>query len=118
ASVPIIELLDSPPKDTFLPLDLETEDQDAPLMKSSRKKSIARKRTLPSPSKPKSDALSFDEDDPEAELKRADLMVLYELVLDKYKIERPTGIGLGFWMDLRTLITFREERDASIIWDD
>nr|GFA32108.1 hypothetical protein [Tanacetum cinerariifolium] len=35
-----------------------------------RKKSIARKRTLPSPSKPTSDALPFDEDDPEAEFKR------------------------------------------------
>nr|GEU85521.1 synaptobrevin, longin-like domain protein [Tanacetum cinerariifolium] len=70
ASVPIIELLDSPPKDTSLPLDPEIEEQDVPLRKSSRKKSIARKRTLPSPSKPKSDALSFDEDDPEAEFKR------------------------------------------------
>nr|GFD24727.1 hypothetical protein [Tanacetum cinerariifolium] len=49
---------------------------------------------------------------------RADLMVLYGLVLDKYKTERATGIGLGLWMDLRTLITAREERDASIIWDD
>nr|GFC85217.1 hypothetical protein [Tanacetum cinerariifolium] len=48
ASVPIIELLDSPPKDTFLSLDSETEEQDEPLRKSSRKKSIARKRTLPS----------------------------------------------------------------------
>nr|GFA33186.1 aminoacyl-tRNA synthetase, class 1a, anticodon-binding [Tanacetum cinerariifolium] len=49
---------------------------------------------------------------------RADLMVLYGLVLDKYKTERATGIGLGLWMDLRILITYREERDASIIWDD
>nr|GEW51696.1 putative ribonuclease H-like domain-containing protein [Tanacetum cinerariifolium] len=84
---------------------------DAPLRKSSRKKSIARKRTLPSPSQPKPNALPFDEDDPKAELKRADgtvkrfstlrelmywvgradLMVLYDLVLDKYKIERATG---------------------------
>nr|GEU85522.1 hypothetical protein [Tanacetum cinerariifolium] len=181
ASVLIIELLDSPSKDTFLPLDPETEEQDAPLRKSSRKKSIARKRTLPSPSKPKSDALPFDEDDPEAEFKRylrqasdndepaepvslalvfdittweiiptefgrdeihvitradgtvkwfstlrelmywagrTDLIVLYGLVLDKYKTERATCIGLGLWMDLRTLITAREERDASIIWDD
>nr|GFA34581.1 xylulose kinase-1 [Tanacetum cinerariifolium] len=38
ASVPIIELLESPPKDTSLPLDPETEEQDAPLRKSSRKK--------------------------------------------------------------------------------
>nr|GFB00524.1 hypothetical protein [Tanacetum cinerariifolium] len=150
ASVPIIELLDSPLKDTSLPLDSETKEQDAPLRKSSRKKSITRKRTLPSPSKPKSDALSFNEDDPKAEFKRylrqasdddepaepislalisdittreiipieADLMVLYGLVSDKYKTERATGIGLGLWMDLRTLITAREERDASIIWDD
>nr|GEZ16374.1 hypothetical protein [Tanacetum cinerariifolium] len=181
ASVPIIELLDSPPKDTSLPLDPKTEEQVAPLRKSSRKKSIARKRTLPSPSKPKSDALLFDEDDPETKFKRylrqasdddepakpvslalvsdittweiiptefrlgeihvitradgivkrfstmrelmywagrADLMVLYSLVSDKYKTERATGIGLGLWMDLRILITSREERDASIIWDD
>nr|GEV12769.1 putative ribonuclease H-like domain-containing protein [Tanacetum cinerariifolium] len=143
ASVPIIELLDSPPKDTSLPLDLETEDQDVPLRKSSRKKSIARRRTLPSPSKSKFDALPFDGDDPEAEFKkylrqvsdddepaepvslalvsnirRADLMVLYGMVLDKYKIERATGIGLGLWSNLRTLITAREYRDASIIWDD
>nr|GEW63939.1 hypothetical protein [Tanacetum cinerariifolium] len=181
ASVPIIELLDSPPKDTSLPLDTKTKEQDEPLSKSSRKKSIARKRTLPSPSKPKSDALPFDEDDPKAAFKRylrqasdddepvepaslalvsdittweliltefghgeihvitravgivkrfstlrelmywagkADLMVLYGLVSDKYKTERATGIGLGLWMDLRNLITAREERDASIIWDD
>nr|GEZ25855.1 ribonuclease H-like domain-containing protein [Tanacetum cinerariifolium] len=43
AYVPIIELLDSPPKDTSLPLDPETEEQDEPLRKSSRKKSIAKK---------------------------------------------------------------------------
>nr|GEW65275.1 ribonuclease H-like domain, reverse transcriptase, RNA-dependent DNA polymerase [Tanacetum cinerariifolium] len=49
---------------------------------------------------------------------RADLIVLYGMVLDKYKIERATGIGLGLWSDLRTLITAREDRDASIIWDD
>nr|GFC40046.1 hypothetical protein [Tanacetum cinerariifolium] len=49
---------------------------------------------------------------------RADLMVLYGLVSDKYKTERATGIGLGLWMDLRILITSREERDVSIIWDD
>nr|GEX01535.1 aminoacyl-tRNA synthetase, class 1a, anticodon-binding [Tanacetum cinerariifolium] len=138
ASVPVIELFDSPPKDTSLPLDPKTDDLDEPLRKSLRKKSIARKRTLPSPSKPKSAALHFDEDDPEAAFKRADgtvkrfstmrelmywagradLMVLYGLVSDKYKTERATGIGLGLWMDLRTLITAREERDASIIWDD
>nr|GEX14176.1 retrovirus-related Pol polyprotein from transposon TNT 1-94 [Tanacetum cinerariifolium] len=144
-SVLIIELLDSPPKDTSLSLDPETEEQDVPLRKSSRKKSIAKRRTLPSPSKSKSAALLFDEDDPEAEFKkylrqvsdddepaehvslslelmywagRADLMVLYGMVSDKYKIERATGIGLGLWSDLRTLITAREDRDASIIWDD
>nr|GEZ84686.1 hypothetical protein [Tanacetum cinerariifolium] len=138
ASIPIIELLNSPPKDTSLPLDPQTEEHDAPLRKSSRKKSIAKKRTLHSPSKPKSDAPPFDEDDPEAAFKRADgtvkrfstlrelmywigradLMVLYGSVSDRYKIERATGIGLGLWMDLRTLITAREEMDASIIWDD
>nr|GFC38973.1 hypothetical protein [Tanacetum cinerariifolium] len=48
---------------------------------------------------------------------RADLMVIYGLVSDKYKTERATGIGLGLWSDLRILITSREERDASIIWD-
>nr|GEW97239.1 hypothetical protein [Tanacetum cinerariifolium] len=122
-SVPVIDLFDSPPKDTSLPLDLETDELDKPLRKSSRKKSIARKKTLPSPSKPKFDALPFDEDDPEAAFKRylrqasdddepaepvslalrfstlrelmysagrADLMVLYGLVLDKYKTERAT----------------------------
>nr|GFC18603.1 hypothetical protein [Tanacetum cinerariifolium] len=120
ASVPVIELFDSPPKDTSLPLDPETDDLDEPLRKSSRKKSIARKRTLPSPSKPKSDALYFNKDNPEAAFKRfgemhviiradgtvkrfstlwelmywagrADLMVLYGLVSDKYKIKRATG---------------------------
>nr|GEY40396.1 hypothetical protein [Tanacetum cinerariifolium] len=70
ASVPIIELLDSPPKDTSLPLDPEIEEQDKPLRKSSRKKSIARKGTLPSPSKLKFDALPFDKDDPKATFKR------------------------------------------------
>nr|GFA34222.1 xylulose kinase-1 [Tanacetum cinerariifolium] len=63
-------LLDSPPKDTSLPLDPETEEQDVPLRKSSRKKSIARRRTLPSPSKLESAVLPFDEDDPEAEFKK------------------------------------------------
>nr|GFA52518.1 hypothetical protein [Tanacetum cinerariifolium] len=154
ATVLIIKLLDSPPKDTSIPLDLETEEQDVPLRKSSRKKSITRRRILPSHSKSKSAALPFDEDDPEAEFKkylrqvsddyeptepvslalvsdicmweiiptefglgeihvitkadgtvkrfstlwelmywagRANLMVLYGMVLDKYKIERATG---------------------------
>nr|GEV55163.1 putative ribonuclease H-like domain-containing protein [Tanacetum cinerariifolium] len=70
ASVPIIKLLNSPPKDTSLPLDPKTEEQDEPLRKSSRKKFIAIKRTLPGPSKPKFDALPFNEDDPEAAFKR------------------------------------------------
>nr|GEW17895.1 JmjC domain-containing protein [Tanacetum cinerariifolium] len=70
AYVLIIELLDSPPKDTSLPLDPETEEQEATLRKSSKKKSIARRRTLPSAYKPKSDALPFDEDDLEAKFKR------------------------------------------------
>nr|GEW19659.1 hypothetical protein [Tanacetum cinerariifolium] len=103
-----------------------------PLRKSLRKKSMARRRTLPRPSQSESDALPFDEDDPEAEFKkylrpvfdddepaepvsvlgRADLMVLYRMVSDKYKLERATGIGLGLWSDLRTLITVREDRDA------
>nr|GEZ17872.1 hypothetical protein [Tanacetum cinerariifolium] len=48
ASVSIIELLDSPPKDTSIPLDLKTEEQDATLRKPSRKKSIAKRRSLPS----------------------------------------------------------------------
>nr|GFD16303.1 hypothetical protein [Tanacetum cinerariifolium] len=91
ASVPIIKLLDSPPKDTSLPLDSETEEHDAPLSKSSRKKSIARKRTLPNGTIKRFSTLR--------ELMYwagvADLMVLYGLVLDKYKTERATGIGLG-----------------------
>nr|GEY61043.1 hypothetical protein [Tanacetum cinerariifolium] len=70
ASVLIIEPLDSPPKDTSLPLDPKTEEQDVHLRKSSRKKSIARRRTLPSPSKSEYAALPFDEDNPEAEFKK------------------------------------------------
>nr|GEV29635.1 hypothetical protein [Tanacetum cinerariifolium] len=121
AYVLIIKLLDSPPKDTSIPLDSETEEQDATLRKPSRKKSIARRRSLPSAYKPKSDALPFNEDDPEAEFKRYlrqasdlslsllpwfstlrelmywagrdDLMVLYGLVSDKYKTERATDIA-------------------------
>nr|GEX43735.1 putative ribonuclease H-like domain-containing protein [Tanacetum cinerariifolium] len=46
ASVPIIDLLDSPPKATSLPLDPVTAEQAVPLRKSSRKKSMARRRTL------------------------------------------------------------------------
>nr|GEV65654.1 copia protein [Tanacetum cinerariifolium] len=49
---------------------------------------------------------------------RADLMVLYGMVSDKYKLERATGIGLGLWLDLRALITAKEDKDVSIIWDD
>nr|GEY45860.1 JmjC domain-containing protein [Tanacetum cinerariifolium] len=147
-----------------------------PLRKSSRKKSMARRRTLPRPSPSESAALLFDEDDPEAEFKQylrqvfddnepaepvslslvfdirtweiiptefglgkihvitradgtvkrfttlrelmywvgqADLMVLYGMVSDKYKLEIAIGIGLGLWSDLRTLITAREDRDVS-----
>nr|GEW17594.1 hypothetical protein [Tanacetum cinerariifolium] len=164
AFVPIIDLLDSPSKATSLPLDPETAEQVVPLRKSSRKKSMARRRTLPRPSQSKSDALPFDEDDPEAEFKkylrpvsdddepaepvslslvsnihtweifptefglgeihvitradgtvkrfstlrelmywegRADLMVLYGMVSDKYKLKRATGIGLGLWINGR-----------------
>nr|GEX72267.1 hypothetical protein [Tanacetum cinerariifolium] len=178
ASVPIIDLLDYPHKAISLPLDPETAEQAVPLRKSSKKKSMARRRTLPRPSQSESAALPFDEDDPEVKFKknlrqvsddaepvflslvsdirmweiiptefglgeihvitradgtvkifstlrelmhwvgRADLMVLYGMVSDKYKLERATGIGLGLWSDLRTLITAREDRDASIIWDD
>nr|GEV57326.1 hypothetical protein [Tanacetum cinerariifolium] len=180
ASVPIIDLLDSPSKATSLPLDPATAEQVIPLRKSTRKKSMARRRTLPRPSQSECAALPFDENDPEAEFKKylrqvsndepaepvslslvsdirtweiiptefglgeihvitrvdgtvkrfstlrelmhwvgqADLMVLYGLVLDKYKLERATGIGLGLWLDLRTLISAREDRDASIIWED
>nr|GEZ27679.1 JmjC domain-containing protein [Tanacetum cinerariifolium] len=122
----------------------DASKQDATFRKPSRKKSIARSRSLPRAYKPKSDALLFDEDDPEAEFKKylrqasdddepAELVSLalvfditsweiipteFGLVLDKYKTERATGIGLGLWIDLRTLITTREERDPSIIWDD
>nr|GEW41935.1 xylulose kinase-1 [Tanacetum cinerariifolium] len=86
--------------------DLLTEEHNVPLRKSSRKKSIARKRTLPSPSKPKSDALPFEEDDPEAAFKRylrqasdddepADLVSL-ALVSDITTWEIiPTEFGLG-----------------------
>nr|GFB45520.1 hypothetical protein [Tanacetum cinerariifolium] len=49
---------------------------------------------------------------------RADLMVLYGMVSDKYKIKRATGIALGLWSDIQTLITAWEDIDASIIWDD
>nr|GEW77577.1 hypothetical protein [Tanacetum cinerariifolium] len=92
ASVPVIELFDSPPKDTSLPLDPETDELDEPLRKCSRKKSIARKRTLPSPSKPKSVALLFDEDDPEAAFKRylrkaSDDDEPVSLALDQWQIQ-------------------------------
>nr|GFC62976.1 hypothetical protein [Tanacetum cinerariifolium] len=43
APVSIIELLDSPPKDTSIPLDLETEEHDTTLRKPSRKKSHCQK---------------------------------------------------------------------------
>nr|GFA73425.1 hypothetical protein [Tanacetum cinerariifolium] len=180
AFAPIIDLLDFPPKATSLPLDPETAEQAVPLRKSSRKKSMARRRLCLDPLN-QSLSLFLDEDDPEAEFKkylrqvsdddepaepvslslvsdirtweviptefglgkihvitradgsvkrfstlrepmhwvgRADLMVLYGMVSDKYKLERATVIGLGLWLDLRTLINAREDRDASIIWDD
>nr|GFA47362.1 hypothetical protein [Tanacetum cinerariifolium] len=84
---------------TEQPAELDSK-QAVPLRKSSMKKSMARKRTLPRPSQSETAALPFDEDDPEAEFKKA------------------TGIGLGLWSDLRTLITASEDIYASIIWDD
>nr|GFB22663.1 hypothetical protein [Tanacetum cinerariifolium] len=103
-------------------------EQTVPLRKSSRKKSMARRRTLPifddyEPAKPVSLALVSDvhtwEIIPtELYLSRADLMVLYGMVSDKYKLEKATNMGLGLWSDLWTLITAREDRDVSIIWDD
>nr|GFA80647.1 hypothetical protein [Tanacetum cinerariifolium] len=70
ASIPIIDLLDSPPKATSLPLNQETAEHVVPLRKSSRKKSMARRRTLPRPSESESAALLFDKDDPEVEFKK------------------------------------------------
>nr|GEV41532.1 hypothetical protein [Tanacetum cinerariifolium] len=112
ASVPIIQLLDSPPKATSLPLDPETAEQeiiptefglgeihvitraDDTVMRFSTLRELMHS------------------------VGQADLMVLYGMVSNKYKFERATCIGLGLWSDLRTLITAREDRDASIIWDD
>nr|GEZ66601.1 hypothetical protein [Tanacetum cinerariifolium] len=139
--VPSVSTASSIPDETPIAAGVSTTAEQAiPLTKSSRRKSMARKRTLPRPSQSESAALPLDEDDPEAEFKkylrqvsnddepaepvslslvgRADLMVLYGMVSDKYKLERATGISLGLWLDLRTLITAREDRDASIIWDD
>nr|GEU31302.1 hypothetical protein [Tanacetum cinerariifolium] len=158
ASVPIIKLLDSPPKDTSLPLDPETEEQDVPLRKYSRKKSIDKKRTLPSPFKLKFNALPFDEDDPEAAFKRylrqasdddepaepvsltlVSNITTWEIIPTEFGrgeihvIIRADGTvkrfstlrELMYWAGradlivfIWTLITAREERDASIIWDD
>nr|GEV17532.1 hypothetical protein [Tanacetum cinerariifolium] len=53
--VPIIDLLDSPPKATSLPLDPAIAEQAIPLRKSSRKKSMARRTTLPRPSQSEED---------------------------------------------------------------
>nr|GEV67218.1 putative ribonuclease H-like domain-containing protein [Tanacetum cinerariifolium] len=75
ASVPIIDLLDSPPKATSLPLDSAIAEQAVPLRKSTRKKSMAKRRTLPRPSQSESAALPFDEDDPEAKFKKANGIV-------------------------------------------
>nr|GFC30085.1 hypothetical protein [Tanacetum cinerariifolium] len=47
-----------------------TAEQAVPLRKSSRKKSMARRRTLPRPSQSESAALPFDEDDSEAKFKK------------------------------------------------
>nr|GFB41371.1 hypothetical protein [Tanacetum cinerariifolium] len=106
SAVPSIPAVPSVFAATFIPAEtpiaagVSTTADAVPLRKSSRKKSMARRRTLPKPSQSETAALLFDEDDPEAEFKKA------------------TGIGLGLWSDLRTLITAREDRDASIIWDD
>nr|GEX86992.1 hypothetical protein [Tanacetum cinerariifolium] len=70
ASIPIIDLLDSPPKATSLPLDPAIAEHAVPLRKSLRKKYMARRRTLPRPSQSESAALPFDEEDPEAEFKK------------------------------------------------
>nr|GEW88448.1 hypothetical protein [Tanacetum cinerariifolium]GEW93348.1 hypothetical protein [Tanacetum cinerariifolium] len=144
AYVPIINLLDSPPKATSLPLDPAIAEQAVPLRKSLRKKSMARRRTLPRPSQSESAALPFNEDDPEAKFKkylrqvsdddepaepvslslvsdihgtvkrfstlrelmywagRANLIVLYGIVSDKYKLERAIDIGLGLWISGRS----------------
>nr|GFA70559.1 hypothetical protein [Tanacetum cinerariifolium] len=71
-TVTSVSVASSIPAATLIAAGVSTtaEEQDATLRKSSRKKSIARRRTLPSAYKPKSDALFFDEDDPEAEFKR------------------------------------------------
>nr|GEY46955.1 hypothetical protein [Tanacetum cinerariifolium] len=68
--VPIIDLLDYPPKATSLPLDPATAEQAIPLRKSTRKKSMARRKTLPRHSQSESAALPFDVDDPEAKFKK------------------------------------------------
>nr|GEU72753.1 aminoacyl-tRNA synthetase, class 1a, anticodon-binding [Tanacetum cinerariifolium] len=106
-SVPIIDLLDSPPKATSLPLDPEIIPTEFGLGEihviTRAYGTVKRFSTL-------RELMHW--------VGRDDLMVLYGMVLDKHKVERATGIGLGLWSDLRTLITAREDRDASIIWDD
>nr|GEX97168.1 hypothetical protein [Tanacetum cinerariifolium] len=99
------------PAETPIAACVSTTADAVPLRKYSRKKSMARRRTIPKPSQSKSAALPFNEDDPEAEFKkadgtvkifstlrelmysvgRADLMVLYGMVSDKYKLERATA---------------------------
>nr|GEY34747.1 hypothetical protein [Tanacetum cinerariifolium] len=110
ATVPIIELLDSPPKDTSIPLDPETEEQDVPLRKSSRKKYIARRRTLLSPSKLNSDALLFDKDDPEASFKR----YLRQASNDDKPAE-PVSLALRF-STLRELMYWAGRADLMVLY--
>nr|GFC00796.1 hypothetical protein [Tanacetum cinerariifolium] len=113
------------------------KEHDAPLRKSSRKKSIARKRTMPSPSKLKSDALPFDEDDLEAAFKRylrqasdddepaepvslalVSDITTWEIIPTEFRVGKMHVITRADGTVKRTLITTREERDTSIIWDD
>nr|GFB50643.1 hypothetical protein [Tanacetum cinerariifolium] len=118
ASVPIIDLLDSPPKATSLPLDPATAEQAVPLRKSSRKKSMARRRTLPRPSQSGSAALFLTKMILKPNSRNSCHYKSRWYCQEIFYFERATGIGLGLWLDLRTLITAREDRDASIIWDD
>nr|GEU48325.1 ribonuclease H-like domain-containing protein [Tanacetum cinerariifolium] len=101
----------------------ESAKQAVPLRKTSRKNSMARRRTLSRPSQSESTALPFDEDDSKAEFKKylrqvSDDDEPAELVSLSLISDIPIRIGLGLWSDLWMLITAREDRDASIIWDD
>nr|GFA22674.1 synaptobrevin, longin-like domain protein [Tanacetum cinerariifolium] len=123
ASVPIIDLLDSPPKATSLPLDPETAEQAKYLRQVSDDDELAEPVSLSLVS----DIRTWEVIPTEFGLGeihvitradgnvkrfstlrelmywvgRADLMVLYGMVSNKYKLERATGIGLGLWSDLR-----------------